>query len=104
MVERIQDVAGNILVKNKCILLECKGESDHVHLLIDMHPDNNVSRLLGSIKSSTSRILRKEFDEHLKQYYPGLGTGVWGAQLYVRSSGGAPVEVLKQYIQSHSRG
>lgn len=102
--ERINDIAGNVLVKNKCILSECKGEGDHVHLLIDIHPDNNISRLLGSIKSATSRIIRKEFDSELRQFYPRLDTGLWGAQLYVRSAGGASVEILEQYIQSHSRG
>jgi putative transposase len=104
MVERINDIAGNVLIKNKCILSECKGEGDHVHLLIDMHPDNNISRLLGSIKSATSRGIRKEFDTELKTFYPNLKTGLWGAQLYVRSAGGASVEILQQYIQAHSRG
>jgi len=104
MIERINEIAANVLVKNKCILSECKGEGDHVHLLIDMHPDNNISRLLGSIKSATSRGIRKEFDAELKTFYPKLETGLWGAQLYVRSAGGASVEVLEQYIQAHSRG
>ena len=104
MMERIHEISANVLIKNKCILSECKGEGDHVHMLIDMHPDNNISRLLGSIKSATSRAIRKEFDEELKQFYPGQKTGLWGAQLYVRSAGGASVEVLEQYIQSHSRG
>ena len=58
MVERFREVAANVLIKNKCILLECKGEGDHVHMLLDIHPDNNISSLLGSIKSATSRIQR----------------------------------------------
>ncbi len=58
MAEPFQEVAANVLGKNKCILLECKGEGNHIHLLLDIHVDNNISTLLGSIKSATSRIQR----------------------------------------------
>lgn len=104
MVERIQEIAGRALVKNQCALLECKGEDDHVHLLIDLHPGNNVSHLLGSIKSATSRILRKEFESELRPHFKSWDKGLWGDQLYIRSAGGAPLSVLEQYIQSHTRG
>jgi hypothetical protein len=29
---------------------------------------------------------------------------LWGDQLYIRSAGGAPLKILEEYIQSHSRG
>ena len=104
MAERFREVAANVLVKNKCILLECKGEDDHIHLLLDIHPDNNISTLLGSIKSATSRVLRKEFESELKPHFTNWNKGLWGDQLYIRSAGGAPLKILEEYIQSHSRG
>ncbi len=104
MVERLQEVAANVCIKNNCLLLECKGDADHVHLLIDLHPDNNISTLLGAIKSATSRILRKEFESELRPHFPNWKKGLWGDQLYIRSAGGAPLSVLEEYIQSHSRG
>jgi putative transposase len=104
MSERFQEVAARVLLKNQCILLECKGEGDHVHLLIDVHPDNNLSTLLGSVKSATSRILRKEFESELRPYFKNWSKGLWGDQLYLRSAGGAPIETLKAYINAHSRG
>jgi putative transposase len=104
MVERIQEVAANVCIKNQCYLLECKGDPDHVHLLIDMHPGNNLSTFLGSIKSATSRILRKEFESELRPYFKNWKKGLWGDQLYIRSAGGAPLKILEEYIQNHSRG
>jgi putative transposase len=86
------------------MLLECKGEGNHVHLLLDIHPDNNVSTLLGSIKSATSRILRREFERELRPHFKNWNKGLWGDQLYIRSAGGAPQKVLEEYIQAHSRG
>lgn len=104
MLERIQDVAANVCIKNQCHLLECKGDPDQVHLLIDMHPDNNLSTFLGSLKSATSRILRKEFESELRPYFQNWKKGLWGDQLYIRSAGGAPLNILEEYIQNHSRG
>lgn len=104
MIERFRETAANVLVKNKCMLLECKGEGNHIYLLLDIHPDNNISTLLGSIKSATSRILRKEFEQELRPHFKNWNKGLWGDQLYIRSAGGAPLKVLEEYIQAHSRG
>ncbi|MEB3280841.1 MAG: IS200/IS605 family transposase [Lyngbya sp.] len=104
MIDRINDIAARVLLKNDCILLECFGESDHVHFLFDLHPKNNVSTLLGSMKSATSRIIRREFEPELKPYFKNWKKGLWGDQLYIRSAGGAPLKILEEYIQSHSRG
>ena len=85
-------------------MLECKGESDHVHFLLDIHPDNNISSLLGSMKSACSRMLRKEFESELRPHFKNWKKGLWGDQLYIRSAGGAPLKILEKYIQDHSRG
>lgn len=104
MIDRAEEVAAGVCIKNNCILLECNGEADHIHLLIDMHPDVAPSRLFGSTKSAISRILRKEFEAELRPRFKNWKKGLWGDQLYIASVGGAPIEVLKEYIQAHSRG
>lgn len=101
MFERIQEVAAKVLIKNRSVLLEFGGEPDHVHLLMDLHPDNNLSQLCGSIKSATSRIVGKEFKDEIR---PRISKGLWGKQLYLRSAGGAPLSKLQDYISNHSYG
>lgn len=101
MVDRIQAVATNVLIRNRCTLLEFGGEPDHVHLLIDLHPDNNWSQLCGSVKSATSRMVGKEFADKIR---PHISQGLWGKQLYLRSAGGAPLSKLHDYINTHSYG
>jgi putative transposase len=98
MLERLHEIFASVCIKTKCRLIEFSGEVDHVHLLIDFHPDNNLSILVGSLKSSSSRIIQKEFSEHLSTFYskPVL----WSSSYYVASTGGAPIERIKQYIQS----
>ena len=98
MLERLHELFANVCIKTKCQLVEFSGEPDHVHLLIDFHPDNNLSVLVGSLKSASSRVIQKEFAEHLSTFYkkPVL----WSSSYYVASTGGAPIERVKQYIKS----
>ena len=49
-------------------LLEFNGESDHVHLLISSHPTVALSDLVANLKTVTSRRLRKDYEQHLRQY------------------------------------
>ena len=79
-------------------LTEFGGEADHIHLLLDMHPNIMPSRFINSLKTVTSRLLRKEFSEHLSKFY-------WKPVLWTRAyclvtAGGAPIDILKQYIQN----
>ncbi|MBE9064462.1 IS200/IS605 family transposase [cf. Phormidesmis sp. LEGE 11477] len=104
MINRIEEIAGRVLVKSNCILLECDGEADHVHLAIDLHPSVAPSTLVGSMKSASSRIIRKEFETELRPYFRNWSKGLWGDQKYYASAGGAPIATLIEYIQDHNRG
>jgi putative transposase len=79
-----------LLEANDCELLEFNGESDHVHLLIN------------SLKTVTSRMSKKHFGDHLKKYYWGTNA-LWNRSYCLLSVGGAPLDVLKQYIENQDR-
>lgn len=74
-----------------------------MHLLIDLHPDNNISDLLSSLKSASSRIIRKKYPSELAKYYWG-NAKLWHDSKCIISCGGAPLEVVKQYIDNQSGG
>lgn len=88
-----------VATKMDCILIEFNGESDHVHILLDFHPKNSISAVVGSLKSSTARMLKKEFPVEVKKYYWG-DVSFWSGSYYVASTGGAPIEKLKEYIKN----
>lgn len=80
-----------------CELLECNGEPDHLHLLISANPKIQPSKMVNSLKTATSRLVRKEFSDHLGKFY-------WKPVFYSRSyclvsCGGAPLEIVKQYLE-----
>jgi len=101
ILSKLKEVFSRVCEKRKCILLEFNGEENHVHLLVDAHPDNNISQLISSLKSASSRIVRKEFQDYLKQFYwKKEDPSFWTDAYCVISTGGAPLEIVKEYIRS----
>jgi putative transposase len=98
MLTRMKEMFSQVCKTMDCVLLEFNGEADHVHLLVDFHPKNSISAVAGSLKACTSRAMRKEFSEHLSSFY--WKPVFWSGSYYVASSGGAPMEVLKAYIEN----
>lgn len=103
MLEVIKATVSRVLETNKCILVEFGGEPDHCHLLIDLHPDNNISDLVASLKSSTSRLVRQAHEPELVKFY-GKRPGLWHDGKCIISCGGAPLDVIKKYVESQSGG
>jgi putative transposase len=103
MLEVIKTTSVRVLEANRCILTEFGGEPDHCHLLIDLHPDNNISDLVASIKSSTSRMVRQAHGPELVKVY-GKRAGLWHDGKCIISVGGAPLEVVKKYVENQSGG
>jgi len=96
MLQTMTDVFQRVCVANKSKVIEINGEPDHVHLLLDLHPDNNISQLVASLKGASSRIVRKQHSERLANFY--TKPVFWSSSYYVSSAGGAPLERIKQYI------
>lgn len=82
-------------------LLEVNGEADHIHLLLELPPTAALADFVNALKTGTSRRLRNEFKEHLASIYkkPVL----WNRSYCILSCGGAPLEIIKQYIQQQAR-
>ncbi len=78
-------------------LKECDGEADHVHMLIEYAPTVQLSVLVNSLKAVTSRRLRNEFLDLRGAYSKPV---LWSRSYFACSCGGAPLEVIKQYIQN----
>lgn len=81
-------------------LVEFEGEKDHVHLLVEYPPKVSVSKLVNSLKGVSSRLLRKHFPDMEKNYYKGV---LWSPSYFAGSCGGAPLEVINQYIEQQDR-
>lgn len=78
-------------------LVEFDGEDDHVHLLVNYPPKVSVSKLVNSLKGVSSFLIRKK-------NYPSIKKKLWGGALwspsyFAASCGGAPIDIIRQYIE-----
>jgi len=76
-------------------ILELEIMPDHVHLLIEVDPQYGINRAVRHIKGVSSHTLRSEFPS-LKSRLPTL----WTNSYFVSTVGGAPLAVIKQYIEN----
>jgi putative transposase len=68
---------------------------DHVHLLVEVDPQYGIHKLIKEIKGKSSRKLRLNF-LHLRSRLPTL----WTNSYFVSTVGGAPLSVIKQYVEN----
>jgi putative transposase len=91
----LQDIARDLSVS----LREVEVMPDHVHVLMDVDPQFGVHRVVRVMKGRTSRVLRIEFPR-LRARLPTL----WTNSYFVSTVGGAPLDIVKQYIANQKRG
>jgi putative transposase len=77
---------------------EMEGEADHVHALIEYPPKLSISQIVNSLKGVSSR-------RYGQAGYPKpFGKqALWSPSYFASSVGGAPIEVLKEYIQNQDK-
>ena len=76
---------------------EVETQQEHVHLLIEIPPTDSIDKIVGKIKSYTSKVLREEYPS-LKSRLPSL----WTRSKFVSSCGSVTLKVIKNYIEGQS--
>jgi len=76
------------------------GEDNHVHLLVNYPPQIQLSKLVNSLKGVSSRMLRKQMPSIANRYYKNV---LWSPSYFAASCGGAPLSVIKQYVEPQDR-
>lgn len=97
MLERLCEIWDKQIATKGDTVLELKAEADHVHLLLELPPKVSLSSVVNSLKTVTARLLGRDFGVHLVKFYrkPVL----WSRSYFITSCGGAPLAVIKQYIE-----
>ena len=99
MIKRLHEVFEELLDKWECKIVEFNGESNHVHLLFQYHPEIQLSKLVNSLKSVSSRKLRQEFLSELEKIYYKKKV-VWNSSYFIASCGGITISTLRKYIEN----
>jgi putative transposase len=80
---------------------EFKGEADHVQLVLSMHPNLMPSKFINNLKTVTSRLMRKEYAEHLKKIY--CQPVLWTRAYCLLTVGDISLEKIEEYIQKQEK-
>ena len=92
---RLKELVMSICDEIHVEVIEMEIMPDHVHLLLEVHPQFGIHKAIKAIKGKTSRILRQEFP-WLKTKLPTL----WTNSYFCAAVGGAPLSIVKQYIEN----
>lgn len=98
MLFRLKEIFSETIEQMKGELLEFGGEDDHVHLLISYHPSSALSNIVGKLKGKSSYFIRLEFWEEIKKKL--WGGHFWSPSYCVVSCGGAPLDIVKSYVEN----
>lgn len=97
ILDDLKEIFASVCHDFEAELVEFDGEDDHVHLLVTYPPKIAISTLVNSLKGVSSRLIRKK-------RYPSIQKKLWGGSLwspsyFAGSCGGAPISILRQYIE-----
>ncbi|WP_406298455.1 IS200/IS605 family transposase [Embleya sp. NBC_00888] len=98
---RMEEIMRAVCADFECELVEFNGENDHVHLLVNFPPKVALSKLVNSLKGVSSRRLRQEFPDLVRHYW--RAQRLWSGSYFAGSVGGAPLSIVKQYIEQQNR-
>ena len=101
VLEDLKEIFASVCQDFEAELVEFDGEKDHVHLLINYPPKVSVSRLVNSLKGVSSRLIRKKRYACIQdKLWAGA---LWSPSYFAASCGGAPISIIKQYIEQQDR-
>ena len=95
--ERAKEIWEHIAPRYGIVLEEWNHDIDHVHVMFRAQPRTELSKFINAYKSASSRLLKKEYPEIREKLWK---EAFWSQSFCLLTAGGAPVEVIRQYIES----
>lgn len=98
--EFAKDMFVRIGVPYHITLVQWNNDKDHVHIMFKAHPKTELTKFINAYKSASSRIIKKEFPYVKKYLWKEM---FWSKSFCLLTTGGAPIEVIKKYIEEQGR-
>ena len=92
---RLKEIIQQVADELECEVIELEIMPDHVHMLCEVDPQFGAHKFVKRVKGLSSFLLRKQFPT-LKSRLPTL----WTHSYFISTVGGAPLAVIKQYIEN----
>ena len=97
--DRLKEIFEYISPNYNIALQEWNHDTDHIHILFKGQPNSELSKFINSYKSASSRLIKKEYPKIKDKLWKG---SFWSKSFCLLTTGGAPIEVIKKYIEKQS--
>ena len=81
-------------------LEEWNHDVDHIHIMFKAHPNSELSKFINAYKSASSRVIKKDFPAVRQKLWKEM---FWSKSFCLLTTGGAPINVIKKYIESQGK-
>lgn len=95
--DRLKEILTELIVEASCTLVALEAEFDHVHIVFRAKPTHQLSKLVNSLKGVSSRRLFQEFPWLKNRSWKGH---LWSPSYFIVTVGGAPLDVIKKYVET----
>jgi putative transposase len=97
---RIKEIGEYIGSNYHITFMEYNHDQDHIHILFKAHPKTEISKYINAFKSASSRLIKKDFPQVRQMLWKEM---FWSQSFCLLTTGGAPLEILKKYIESQGK-
>ncbi len=94
---RLKEIFEYVSPNYNITLQEWNQDRDHVHILFKAHPNSELSKFINAYKSASSRLIKKGYPQIRESLWREF---FWSRSFCLISTGGAPIEVIKRYIDN----
>jgi putative transposase len=95
--DRLKEILADLIAEAGCTLVALETEVDHVHIVLRAKPTHQLSKLINSFKGVSSRRLFREFPWLENRLWKGH---LWSPSYFIVAVGGAPLDVIKRYVET----
>ena len=100
MSQYAKDIFVRICSSYNITLEEWNHDQDHVHVMFRAHPNTEMSKFINAYKSASSRLIKKDFPEVRRKLWKEM---FWSRSYCLLTTGGAPIETIRKYIENQGR-
>lgn len=92
------EILNKISRDNNFEILECNGDLDHIHLLINCSPQHYIPDMIKALKGVSARLLMKKYGEYINDML--WGGHLWNPSYFIATVSENTEKQIREYIQN----
>lgn len=92
------EILNKIARDNNFEILECNGDLDHIHLLINCSPQHYIPDMIKALKGVSARLLMKKYREYINEML--WGGHLWNPSYFIATVSENTEKQIREYIQN----